>query len=372
MELDFTPEQQQIKDAVRRFLSRECPPSLVRRMREERIALPRDIWRRMAELGWLGLPFDESYGGSGGDWVTLAALVEELGRACDPTPFADCVLTCGWLLQDLGSEAQKQRWLPPLIEGELMLSLASHEEQALRDAGEPPTTLRKGDGGLRLSGRKGFVENAADADFLLVSAVMDGTGEPCLVMVAPRAEGVELIALHSLAHPNLYEVGFRDVALAPDQLLARGPDLPARLTAALDRTAAFQSAAAAGGARRVLEMALDYAKERQQFGKPIGSFQAVQHLLANAWSEVETAWLAAYEAITHLEADLPGAADKVAVAKCASNETFVRTCFSAHQVFGGMGYMWETDLHLWTRKAKEIEMACGGIYPYRRRLAASL
>lgn len=372
MELDFTPEQHQIKDAVHRFLSRECPPSLVRKMREARTSLPRDIWRRMSELGWLGLPFDESYGGTGGDWVTLAALVEELGRACDPTPFADCVLTCGWLLQDLGSEAQKQRWLPPLIEGELMLSLASHEEKALRGAGEPPTTLRESAGGLRLSGRKGFVENAADSDFLLVSATMAGTGEPCLAMVPTGAEGVELVALHSLAQPNLYEASFRDVPVAADQLLARSPDLPARLQAALDRTAAFQSAAAAGGARRVLEMALDYAKERQQFGRPIGSFQAVQHLLADAWSEVETAWLAAYEAITHLEAGLPGAVDKVAIAKCASNDTFVRTCFTAHQVFGGMGYMWETDLHLWTRKAKEIEMGCGGIYPYRRRLAASL
>lgn len=372
MELDFTPEQQQIKDAVRRFLSRECPPSLVRKMREERTALPREIWRRMAELGWLGLPFDESYGGSGSDWVTLAALIEELGRACDPTPFADCILTCGWLLQDLGSEAQKQRWLPPLIEGELMLSLASYEEKAIRGPGGQPTTLRESADGLHLTGQKGFVENAADADFLLVSAVMAGTGEPCLALISPRAEGVELVPLHSLAHPNLYEVRFRAVPLAPDQLLGRSPDLPARLTAALERTAAFQSAAAAGGAQRVLEMALAYAKERQQFGKPIGSFQAVQHLLANAWSEVETAWLAAYEAITYLEAGLPTAADKVAIAKCASNDTFVRTCFSAHQVFGGMGYMWETDLHLWTRKAKEIEMACGGIYPYRKRLAASM
>ncbi|CAB1370058.1 acyl-CoA dehydrogenase family protein [Denitratisoma oestradiolicum] len=372
MELDFTPEQLQIKDAVRRFLSRECPPGLVRKMREERTALPRDIWRPMADLGWLGLPFDESYGGAGGDWVTLAALVEELGRACDPTPFADCVLTCGWLIQDLGSEAQKQRWLPPLIEGKLMLSLATHEEKALRSPGDQPSTLRESATGLRLDGQKGFVENAADSDFLLVSAVMANTGEPCLALIPPHAEGIELIALHSLAHPNLYEVRFRAVSLAPEQLLYRSADLPAHLATAQDRTVAFQSAAAVGGAQRVLEMALDYAKERQQFGKPIGSFQAVQHLLANTWSEVETARLAAYEAITHLEAGLPGAADKVAVAKCASNETFVRTCFTAHQIFGGMGYMWETDLHLWTRKAKEIEMAWGGLYPYRRRLAANL
>jgi len=372
MDLDFTPEQQQIRHAVRRFLEQECPPSLVRRMREERASLPRDIWRRMAELGWLGLPFAANYGGTGSDFVTLGALMEELGRACDPTPFADCVLTCGWLIQDLGSERQKQRWLPPLIGGELRLSLAHHEEQAILDPGGAPATLSETAGFLRLRGQKIFVEHAADADLLLVSAVMAGTGEPCLALISPRGAGVELTPLRSLAYPDIYEVRFRNAPLAPDQLLGQGPGLQTRFAAVVERTAAFQSAAAAGGARRVLEMAIDHAKRRQQFGKPIGSFQAVQHLLANAWTEVETAWLAAYEALVALETNLPTAADKVAIAKCASNETFVRTCFTAHQVFGGMGYMWETDLHLWTRKAKEIEVACGGLQPYRRRLTASL
>jgi alkylation response protein AidB-like acyl-CoA dehydrogenase len=253
-----------------------------------------------------------------------------------------------------------------------MLSLASHEEAVLGRPQGQATVLRETAGGLRLDGRKYFVANAAESDFLLVSAALADTGETCLALVAPRAAGVELVRLHSLAHPDLYEIRFLDVSLAPEQLLGRHADLPARLAAAQERTAAFQSAAAVGGARRVLEMALDHARERVQFGKPIGSFQAVQHLLANAWSEVETAWLAAYEAITYLEAGLPGASDKVAIAKCASNDTFVRTCFTAHQVLGGMGYMWETDLHLWTRKAKEIELAQGGIYPCRQRLAASL
>ena len=371
MELDFTSEQQQIKDTVRRFLGRECAPGLIRKMREERTPLPRPIWRQMADMGWLGLPFEESYGGSNSDWVTLGALIEELGWACDPTPFADCILTCGWLVQNVGNAEQKQRWLPLLINGELMLSLAAREEEALRGHGGQATTLRESAGELRLDGRKYFVENAADSDFLLVTANMSGTDAPALILTSPRANGIELVRLNSLAHPNLYEVRFHDVLIPTDQLLIRCTDLPTRLATALDRTAAFQSVAAVGGARRVLEMAVDYAKQRKQFGKPIGSFQAVQHMLANTWAEVETAWLASYEAITYLEAGLP-ATDKVAIAKCASSEAFLHACFNAHQVFGGMGYMWETDLHLWTRKAKEIEMAGDGIYSYRRRLAACL
>ncbi|EPZ14845.1 hypothetical protein M622_05150 [Thauera terpenica 58Eu] len=371
MELDLTSEQQQIKDAVRRFLSRECTPAMVRKMREEHAALPREIWQSMAELGWLSLPFADAYGGAGSDWVTLAVVVEELGRACDPTPFVDCIVTCGWLIQDVGSEAQKQQWLPPLIEGKLMLSLATHEETALHGAGTPPTTLRQCPAGLRLDGRKYFVVNADASDFLLVSAAMPDSAETSLVLVSPKAEGVELIALHSLAHANVHEVRFNNVLVPQEQWLGDGPVAQSRLDEALDRTQAFQSAAAAGGARQVLEMTVAYAKEREQFGKPIGSFQAVQHMLANVWTDVETAWLAAYEAITYLEAGLP-AAEKVAIAKCASNATFLQACFTAHQIFGGMGYMWETDLHLWTRKAKEIELAYGGPHRYRRRLAALL
>ncbi len=372
MELDFSPEQLQIKDAVRRFLAKECAPALIRRMREEEAPLPRGIWRQMATLGWLGLPLKKSYGGTECDWVTLAAVCEELGRACDPTPFVDCVLTCGWLLQDIASEEQKQKWLPPLIGGDLRLSLATLEEQTTGPMVFGRTTLRDTGQSLRLNGRKLFVENAADCDFLMVTTVISESRQPCLVLVSPGTEGVELIRLRSMAHPNLYEARFHEAVIPQEQVIGRGVDVTAAVAVATERTVAFQSAAAAGGAKRVLEMAVAYARERVQFGKPIGSFQAVQHMLANAWSEVETAWLAAYEAVTYLEAGMTAATDKVAVAKCASNETFTRTCFAAHQVFGGMGYMWETDLHLWTRKAKEIEMAFGGIYPYRRRLAAGL
>ncbi|MBP8927022.1 MAG: acyl-CoA/acyl-ACP dehydrogenase [Pseudomonadales bacterium] len=370
MELNFDQEQQQIKDAARRFLEQECTPALVRRMREEGSPFPDDIWKQMADLGWLGLPFDTQHGGSQCDWVSLAAVVEELGRACDPTPFVDSVLNCGWLLQDTASAAQKERWLPPLMAGELTLALAMLEDGS-GSHNAYASSLTDNAGALLLRGRKLFVEDAASRDLLVVTARHQRNGHLCLALVAPGTRGVDLIRLHSLAHPNLYEVVFDDVILPADQVIGIDTDLAPALDHAILRSEAFQSAAAAGGARRVLELGVAYAKERQQFGRPIGSFQAVQHLLANAWIDVETAWLAAYEAITHCELGLP-AADKIAVARCVSNETFTRSCFTAHQVFGGMGFMWETDLHLWTRKAKQIELAFGGLKHARARLAAAL
>lgn len=340
-------------------------------MREEGSPFPSDIWRHMAALGWLGLPFEERYGGFQRDWITLAAVVEELGRACDPTPFVDSILTCGWLLQDIASEEQKHRWLPPLIRGELTLSLALLEQESNWSPESCHTTLHDTPHGLFIRGRKMFVENAANADFILATVRSEQSAHLELALVSPMTQGVELIRVKSLAHPNLYEVRFNNATVPVDQIIRSPANLSAALHKAITRTAAFQSAAAASGAQKVLEVTVAYPKERHQFGKPIGSFQAVQHMLANAWTEVETSWLASYEAITQLQLNL-AAEDKVAVARCASNESFTRTCFTAHQVFGGMGYMWETDLHFWARKAKEIEMGYGGLHRYRRQLAGFL
>lgn len=370
MELDPTPEQQQIRSAARRFLQAECPPALVRSLRERQAPLPRSVWSRMAELGWLGLPFAEHHGGSAADWSTIGMVMEELGRACDPTPFTDCVLGCGWLIQDLASAEQCRRWLTPLISGRLQFALAAFEGDGRWDAAACTTTLSARSGGWRLDGRKFFVENATSRELLLVVARDDASAQLRLAVVSPTAKGVECSMLRSLAHPDLYELRFDHVEVAEQDLFGSA-DTGATLDAALLRTAAFQAAAAAGGAQRVLELATEHARQRVQFGRPIGSFQAVQHLLANVWIDTEAARLAAYEGITELERS-PEAVARACTAKCISNEAFTRACFAAHQVLGGMGFMWETDLHLWTRKSKEIELACGGLQYHRRLLAAAL
>jgi alkylation response protein AidB-like acyl-CoA dehydrogenase len=246
------------------------------------------------------------------------------------------------------------------------------ESRSDPDPGRIETRLEAEGTGFRVSGRKLFVERAADADLLLVSAREAASSRMRLALIAPGAAGVELVRLRSLAHPHLYEVRLEGVMLEGGQVLGEPIDAAPAVAAAMRRSAALQSAAAAGGAQRVLEMAVAHARERHQFGKPIGSFQAVQHMLADVWAEVETARLAAYEAMTELELAGSAVEEKVAIARCASSECFVRTCLTAHQIFGGTGFMWESDLHLWTRKAEEIEFACGGTGRWRRRLAQLL
>jgi alkylation response protein AidB-like acyl-CoA dehydrogenase len=301
----------------------------------------------------------------------MAIVMEELGRACDPTPFSDCVLGCGWLIQDLGDAAQHQRWLVPLIGGELQAALAALE--AGGDWSARPMHHHADTNVLRLAARRAQALRRERA-----------RSRPCCwwrPVTAHRGSCASRWYRHALPAsnarpcarwrtPDLHEVRFTAVGVAQADLLG-GDDIGAALDAALLRTAVFQSAAAVGGARRVLELATQHVRQRVQFGRPIGSFQAVQHLLANVWIDVEAAWLAAYEGITELERS-PRAIDRACAAKCISNEAFTRACFTAHQVLGGMGFMWETDLHLWTRKAKEIELACGGLPYHRALLAAAL
>lgn len=375
MDLGFNEEQQSLKASARKFLEKECPPALVRQIDADERGFPQVLWEQMAQLAWLGLPFEERYGGLGADLVTLAALVEELGRACDPTPYLSTVVASGLLLQDAASEQQKQEILPRITRGEALVSLAVLEA----DGCYAPESIRMPAeaalGALVLNGVKLFVENAHIVDHLLVA--VRTCAEPgqaqgiTLLLVDPKSKGISLSRLPSLGQNKLFEVTFEGVAVPRDQVVGPPHDAWPHLARAIKRTAAIQCAAAVGGAQRVLEMAVEYANVRVQFGKPIGSFQAVQHHCANMWMDVETACLATYDAICQLNEGLP-ADDKIAIAKAWTGEAYTRTCLTAHQIHGGIGFMMEYDLQLWTRKAKAMEADWGTPDWYRRELAKML
>jgi 3-oxocholest-4-en-26-oyl-CoA dehydrogenase beta subunit len=375
VDLGFNEDQQSLKESARKFLEKECPPGLVRAVEADERGFPRGLWKRMAQLGWLGLAFHERYGGSGADLVTLAALVEELGRAGDPTPYLSTVVASGLLLQDAANESLKQALLPRIARGEALVSPALLEA----DGGYAPENIRmraeEHQGGFVLTGTKLFVDNAHIADALMV-AVRSGTGfDPSdgitLLLVDPKSKGLSLTPLRSVGHGKLFEVTFEAVAVPQDRIVGVRDAAWPHLDKVIKRTAAIQCAAAVGGARRVLEMTVEYAKVRVQFDKPIGSFQAVQHHCANMWMDIETAWLATYEAICRLNEGLP-ADDAIAVAKAWTSEAYTRTCLTAHQVHGGIGFMMEYDLQLWTRQAKALESAWGTPDWYRRQLAKVL
>jgi len=375
MDLGFYEEQQLLQRSARDVLAKECSPAMVRRLHESEKRFSSALWKQMAELSWLGLSFDAKYGGLGADLVTVAALAEELGRACDPTPYLDTVIACGMLLAHFADEAQRARLLPKLVDGSLLVSLAVLEEDACYAPESIRLRAREEQGAYVLRGAKRFVLNVHLCDLLLVAV---RTAEPSvsgqgitLLLMDPKSAGIEAVPLRALALGKQFEVRFDEVRVPIENRVGLVDAAWPAIERSVTRTAAIASAMAVGGARRVLEMTVDYVKLRVQFGRPIGAFQAVQHQLANIWTDVETAWLASYEAISLLSEGLAADA-QVALAKSWACETFVHTCLTAHQLFGGLGYMWESDLHLFTRKAKDLELAWGTPRFYRKNLAKFL
>ena len=375
MNLQLDEEQQLLKNSARDFLEMECPTSLVRLMETDEVGFPADLWRKMSDLGWPGFPFDEAYGGVGGNLITLAVLLEELGRVCDPTPYFSSVVVGGLTIGDAGSEAQKEAILPRLSNGTLLITLALVEgPEEYSPKGITANATRSGDGFV-INGKKLFVENAHIADYVLTavrtSDDRDQSKGITLFLVDKDAPGLSLKRLSTIAGDRQYEVLFDGVEVPPDRVVGEPDNAWPLLSNVINRSAALQCAAQVGNAKKVLDLTIDYVNMRIQFGRQIGSFQAVQHNCANMWMDVEAAWLATYEAIWRLSEGLP-ADEQISIAKAWTGDANTRVCLTAHQLHGGVGFMQEYDLQLWTRRAKAMELKWGTPRFHRKKLAGML
>jgi alkylation response protein AidB-like acyl-CoA dehydrogenase len=368
MDFGLSDEQEALQCAARDFLARECPPALVRETAKTPDGVPRGLYAKMAELGWMGLLVPEAEGGLGLGTLDLALVLEELGRAAAPGPFLASQLVTAALLR-AGSAAQRRRWLPRLVSGESLAALAYLEESDRHDADGIALAARRTRDGWRLDGTKLFVLGVPGADLLLVAARAGRRGVS-LFLVEASARGVRIRPEETIdLTRRVGEVRLRDVALEREALLGRegeGWPLLARL---LDLGAIGIAADSLGGAARALEMAVEYSKVRQQFGRPIGSFQALKHMAAEMVSEVEPSrslvWYAAY-AFDHRPREAPRAA---AIAKARLGDVYSRTVNRAVQMHGGIGFTWEHDLHLWFKRARWNEVAFGDPTWQRDRIA---
>ena len=368
--IDFglTEDQEALQRAAREFLVRECPPALVRETATTPDGVPRALYARMAELGWMGLVVPEKEGGLGLSILDLALVLEELGRAAAPGPFLPTQLVIHALLR-AGAGAQRKAWLPRLVAGECFAALAYLEESDRHDAEGITLPARRTRDGWRLGGTKLFVMGAPGAELLLVAA-RTGPKGVSLFLVETSAPGVRVRRDETIdLTRRVGEVSLRDVGVERSALVGRegaGWPLLARL---LDLGAIGLAADSLGGAARALEMAVEYSKVRQQFGRPIGSFQALKHMAAETVSEVEPArslvWYAAY-AFDHRPRE---AARAAAIAKARLGEVYSRTVDRSVQMHGGIGFTWEHDLHLWFKRARWNEVAFGDPAYHRERLA---
>ena len=394
MDLSLTDAQQKMKDTARELFEIECPTSLVRAMEQDDRGYPSDLWERISGLGWPGLPFPEDLGGSGGTLTDLAVLLEEFGRALVPGPFFNSVAVVGLTLLDAGSDAQRSEILPRIADGSLIATAALLDENARYGPDSVTMTATRRDGGYALDGTKMFVEYANSADLMLVPARADN--DVVLLLVPTSADGISLTRLDSIARDPQFAVEFSDVFVPDGEVVGdpeQGPPCAQHgsegeishssllsahsskspphtrhgsdmaLKRALDRAALLHCAHSIGGAQHVLEMTVAYTKQRVQFDRAIATFQSVQHDCADMVIAIDSARLATYEAITRLEDGQP--ADKeIALAKTLTNHAYKWTTLTAQQIHGGIGFMEEYDLQLWTRRAKVAELKYGPSPPY--------
>jgi alkylation response protein AidB-like acyl-CoA dehydrogenase len=367
--IDFglSEEQEALRRMARDFLARECPPALVRETATTPDGIPTALYAKMAELGWMGLIVPEAEGGLGLGVLELALMLEELGRVAAPGPFLGSQLVTAALLR-AGTRTQRRTWVPRLVAGEAFGALAYLEESDRHDPAGITLRGRPTREGYRLTGTKLFVLGVPGAHVLVVAART--RSGPSLFLVEAAARGVRLRSAETIdLTRRVGEVELRDVVVGRDALLGREGDGAGLLARLLDLGAVGIAADSLGGAARALEMAVEYAKVREQFGRKIGSFQAIKHMAAEMAADVEPTrslvWYAAY-AFDHRLREAPRAA---AIAKARLGEVYCRTAERSVQIHGGIGFTWEHDLHLWFKRARWNQVAFGDPTFHRERLA---
>jgi alkylation response protein AidB-like acyl-CoA dehydrogenase len=354
MQFGLSESQEFLKDSARKFFAGECPSAETRRLMETDTAYDAALWSKLTDQGYTGIIFPEEYGGVGLGKVELMLLMEEAGRALLPGPFFSTVVLAGSVLDAIASPARKKKYLAPICRGEARATVAILEASASWNPRDVQLTAANN----KLTGEKLFVSDAAVADFILVVA-RNG-----VFIVNAKAPGLRITRMSAMdLTRKLYVVQFKDT---PAELLGSTSEL----ASAFDIASAALAAELVGGMQRTLDITVEYAKTRKQFGKPIGMFQAVQHQCADMYLETESARSAVYYAGWALEENAPDASAAVSIAKMYASDAGRTVGNRGIQIHGGMGFTWENDVHLYYRRAKASENAFGDATFHRERLAS--
>lgn len=363
MDFGFSEEQDLLRQAARDFLIKECPMTVVRRLMEDETGHSPELWSKMAQLGWQGLIVPERYGGAGMDFVDLIVVLEEMGRVVLPGPFLATAVYASTALMEAGSDEQKKRYLPEIAQGTLLATVAHMEPNGRWDADGITATATAEGRGYRLDGTKLFVPDGHIADLLIVAArtpgstVEDGVSLFC---VERDTAGVTATALKSMDQTRrLAEVALDAVVVGGDALLGEIGSGWRTLERLSDRAKVALCAEMCGGAAQVLDMSVEYAKVREQFGKPIGSFQAIQHKCADMMVQVESSKSATYYAAWAVANDVEDAPLAAAMAKAYCSDAYRVVAGEGIQIHGGIGFTWEHDMHIYFKRAKSSEVSFG-------------
>jgi alkylation response protein AidB-like acyl-CoA dehydrogenase len=365
MDFEFSAEQQQLKEQARRYLADKCPTTAVRAILEGSEPFDRALWQGLGEMGFLGAAIPEEYGGLGLGYLELCVIAEELGRALAPVPVSSSIFLVAEILKAAGSEEQKQRWLPKLASGEVIGTLASVEATGSVRPSNVALSAKAG----TLTGAKSPVLDGDIADIAIVLARhapgKDAQGLS-LYLVDLNQSGIERTVLDTIDPTRSQaKIAFNGV---PAQLVGAAGDGWRLYEEALDRAAILTGFEQIGGADKALEMGRDYALQRFAFGRAIGSFQAIKHMLADMYVSATLArsngYFGAY-ALSTGSADLPEAA---ATMRVSSTKAFQHCAKNNIQVHGGMGFTWAMDCHLYYRRSNLLAVSLGGLNEWEDKL----
>jgi alkylation response protein AidB-like acyl-CoA dehydrogenase len=374
MDVLLNEDETMLRDTARSFLEAECPPALARRMETDEMGYPPELWRKVAELGWPGMALPEKYGGLDLPMVQLGILMEEVGRAIAPLPLHSTVVAALAIAKD-GIEAQRKAVLPRVVAGEAILTWAFTEN----DPRYLPETVHmkaeaEGDDYV-LEGTKLFVDNFAAADQCLVAcrtaAATKRRAGLSLFLVDTKSAGISHVPLITLAKDRQSEVRFEGVRVPKANLIGRLHQGWPVIERMLDRAAVLLCAQMLGASRKDAEMAIEYSKQREAFGQPIGAFQSLQHICADMIIWVDAGNLLTYEALWRMDQGEP-ASIEVSQAKAFCNEKCQAVVRHSQTIHGGIGFMMELDLHLWFRRVASWAMRLGTTYEHRARIAHAL
>jgi alkylation response protein AidB-like acyl-CoA dehydrogenase len=375
MDLTLSEEQKMLKDMAHDFLTDKFPKAVVKEIEESESGYSPEVWKEMAELGWMGLVFPEEYGGAEMTFLDLAMLLEEMGAACLPGPYFSTVMLGGLPILAFGTDAQKQEYLPGIAGGEIIFTTALTEASASYNAADVEVTGTADGDSYVINGTKLFVPDANVADYMLVVArTGDGASTEdgiTVFIVEAKSPGISTTVLKTIANDKLCEVVFDQVKVSKENILGelgRGWSLVKEIVA---RAAVGKCCEMVGCLQQALDMTIEYAKERKQYDRPIGSFQVIQHYCADMATDVDGTRLSTYQAAWRVSEGLP-CTQEVAVAKAWAGQACQRVMALAHQIHGAIGVTIDHDLQYYTRRAKAAEVTFGDAEFYREGVAQEI
>ncbi len=375
MDLTLSEEQTILLKSAREFMVEKFPREVIDQIDEGELGYSPEIWKEMADMGWTGLIFPDQYDGAGMVFQDLALLLEEIGRVRPISPFFSTVILGGLPILELGNEEQKQSFLPKICSGEYIFTMALAEASARYDAkGIAMKAIASGDDYI-LNGTKLFVTDAHLSEYMLCVARTSDGAKPedgiTIFIVETKSQGVRVSAQKAHNADMVCEIVFKDVKVPKKNILGKLDEGWNDVQRILDRAAVAKCCEMVGGAQRVLEFTVEYAKERKQFDRHIGSFQAIQHHCSNMLADVDSSRMITYEAAWRISEGMSFAVE-AAMAKTWTSDAYRRVCLLGHQVHGGYGLIIDHEMHRYFKNSKTGEIAFGDARFNRKRLAELL